>query len=172
MLDDKAYRKKVLKRERKKNIALIAVCLITVVLLSVIALSVPGYVRRVFNIVLVLFAIPAFIIIYLCIRWFAQVRKWPLAMGTIEEIGLENEEDSPNTYAKIRFVSEDGVEHVTQYPLSHYGDYEEGCEPALQKLLEEDTGKYEMTGVPLFYSPRQPDLILLMLQDAEKKASD
>ncbi|MBR5425919.1 MAG: hypothetical protein IK106_05300 [Clostridiales bacterium] len=172
MLDDKAYRKKVLKRERVKNFLLIAVCLIAVILASVVAIVVPDSVRRVFNIVLVLIAIPSFLIIYLCVRWFAQVKRWPLAMGTVDEIGLDNEEDSPETVAKIRFVSDDGVEHVVPYTLSHYGDYVEGCEPELQKMLEQDKEKYAKADVPLFYSPRQPDLILLMLQDAEKKASD
>ena len=170
LTNEKQYRKRVFRRDLLKNIAIILVSLIGLILAWALVYILPDFMERASVAIATLISIPLLILIYLCIVWFIRIKIWPVTMGFIEEVLLEDEDTAPFVYAKTLFTASDGQEHILKVVLEAYGDYEEGCEPELQKLLEKHLSKYEKCRVPVFYSLRNPQKSIVILDDGQKES--
>ena len=166
--NEKQYRKRVFRRDLLKDTCIILVSLVGLTLAWSLVYILPDFMRRVSIAIANIVSIPLLVIIYLCVVWFIRVKIWPVTMGFIDEVLLEDQDSAPFVYAKTLFTASDGQEHTLKVVLEAYGDYEEGCEPELQKLLEKHSSKYEKCRVPVFYSLRDPQKSIVILDDAEK----
>ena len=91
---------------------------------------------------------------------------WKLTTATIEWVELVNNLDQPYTVAHIKYCAEDRVERDVSVMIEHYGDYEEGIEPELEKMLQRNQALYTGRTLPLFYSPKKPEEYRVFLEDA------
>ena len=142
------------------------------VLLWCLVYALPGSVRRAMTAFATIFSIPLLIMLYMCISWLIRVRRWPLTEGTVEEVFLDDKSPLPMVFARVTYDVDDGSRQQLQIVLSAYGDYEDGCEPKLQKMLSENKEKYENTTIPVFYSPADPKKGIVVLQEAKKIACE
>ena len=170
--NEKQYRKRVFRRDLLKDTCIILVSLVGLTLAWSLVYILPDFMRRVSVAIATLISIPLLILIYLCIVWFIRIKIWPVTMGYIEEVLLEDEDAAPFVFARTVFKGDDGEEHTLKIVLEAYGDYEEGCEPELQKLLQKHSSKYGKCRVPLFYSLRDPQKSIVILTDAEKVSEE
>ena len=104
-------------------------------------------------------------VLWLIIRGW-MILTWPMAQGEITNVSLDNDEDAPCTGAEIVYHDKDGAEHACYQTISHYGDYEEGCEPLLQEMLQKDTENYLGRKVHVFYHRKKPDKVITYLEDS------
>lgn len=149
------YKSKVLKRTFKR-------CMIAAIIMAI-----PGIIIGIFNrwfLLVTLFAIIP--VIYLANRFF-MVIKWNLVEGIIEDVALLNDFDQPRTEAYIMFKTKDNAEHECIFTIRHYGDYEEGIEPELEKMLQKDKELFMKKKVPVFYSPVDVNKCMVYLEDSQ-----
>lgn len=136
-------------------------------MIAVIIMAIPGIIIGIFNrwfLLVTLFAIIP--IIYLANRFF-MVIKWNLVEGIIEDVTLHNDFDQPCTEAYIMFKTKDNAEHKCIFTIRHYGDYEEGIEPELEEMLQEDKELFMKKKVPVFYSPIDVNKCMVYLKDSQ-----
>lgn len=170
MENEKQIRKRLFRRDLKKELLLMLVSIGGLVLLWCLVYALPGSVRRAMTAFATIFSIPLLIMLYMCISWLIRVRRWPLTEGTVEEVFLDDKSPLPMVFARVTYDVDDGSRQQLQIVLSAYGDYEDGCEPKLQKMLSENKEKYENTTIPVFYSPADPKKGIVVLQEAKKIA--
>lgn len=168
MENEKQIRKRLFRRDLKKELLLMLVSIGGLVLLWWLVYALPGSVRRAMTAAATIFSIPLLIMLYMCISWLIRVRRWPLTEGTVEEVFLDDKSPLPMVFARVTYDVDDGSRQQLQIVLSAYGDYEDGCEPKLQKMLSENKEKYENTKIPVFYSPADPKKGIVVLQEAKK----
>ena len=168
MENEKQIRKRLFRRDLKKELLLMLVSIGGLVLLWCLVYALPGSVRRAMTAFATIFSIPLLIMLYMCISWLIRVRRWPLTEGTVEEVFLDDKSPLPMVFARVTYDVDDGSRQQLQIVLSAYGDYEDGCEPKLQKMLSENKEKYENTTIPVFYSPADPKKGIVVLQEAKK----
>ena len=168
MQNDDGYREKVLRRFRKKDIPILAVCVLVPVFCWTLAFVLPGVVRKVFLAVAFMYSIPAVIILYILFRSYYRVKKWDVSMGYVEDVFTEDIEFAPIVFATIRFESFDGAIQRVKMVLESYGDFEEGCEEEVNLMLLNNKEKYEHGRVPVFYSWKNPDKWFVFLEDLDK----
>ena len=147
MDNEKEYRKSVLRRECKQDIAVIAVLAFIIALLWLVGSIMPDPLHIILQILAFVFALPLAIALITSIMTIHRKKHWSL------------------TTARIHYRTSDGQEQVWEQTLNTYGDYEEGCEAKVESMLEEDRKKYENRNVPLFYWPKRPDFGLVMMKD-------
>lgn len=168
MDNEKEYRKSVLRRECKQDIAVIAVIAVLALIIALLWLVgslMPDPLHIILQILAFVFALPLAIALINSLMTIHRKKHWSLAMGTIAEVFLEDDDSTPTTTARIRYRTSDGREQTWEQTLSTYGDYEEGCEAKVEAMLEEDRKKYENRSVPVFYWPKRPDFCLVMMKD-------
>lgn len=154
-MDGHKYKNKVLKRTFKR-------CMITVIIIAI-----SGIIAGLFYRWLFLVALFAFIpIIYLVNRVFIII-KWNLVEGIIEDVTLTNDYDQPYTEAHIIFKTKDNIEHECLFTIGHYGDYEEGIEPELDNMLQNDKELFIKKKIPVFYSPKDVNRCMVYLEDSK-----
>ena len=168
--DEKEFRRDLLKRDLKKDAALLLVSFLSVAAVWALALLVPQFLRRQFTAVAVIVSVPLVAIILISISWFIRVFTWDVAEGTVEEVVLSGDDPSPFVFGKVRYKDKSSREHVLEVVLSSYGDYEEGCEEELERMLAECKGKYGGITLHVLYSPKDADkgITLLAVQKAKK----
>ncbi len=162
------YRRKVLRRTYKKDLRIFAVAVAVLALLLVLAVVLPPFMRFLFWILLILFLIPLVLMCDLCVMTFLRLKRWDVAIGSIDEVYLEDEDQTPTIIAKISYKTSDGKIFIHEHDIQCYGDYEEGCEDTVRNMIEEDKKKYENKQVPLFYCPSNPEHCLVMMEDLER----
>lgn len=86
------YRRKVLRRTYKKDLRIFAVTLCVFALLLVLAVVLPPFMRFLFWILLILFMIPLVLMCDLCVMTFRRLKRWDVAIGSIDEVYLEDED--------------------------------------------------------------------------------
>ncbi|MBQ5316006.1 MAG: hypothetical protein J6I96_00465 [Oscillospiraceae bacterium] len=148
------YRCKVLRRTFRR-------CL-TAALIT----AAPGIIMGIFNRWLLLFALFAVIPVINLVDKIFIITKWHLAEGIIEDVTLFNDFDQPCTEAHIRFMNDD-AEHECIFTIGHYGDYEDGIEPELEKMLQKDKGLFLKKTVPVFCSPQNAERCMVYLEDSK-----
>ena len=72
-------------------------------------------------------------------------------------------QNQPYTEAHIIFKTKDNMEHECRFIIGHYGDYEEGIEPALENMLQSDKKLFMKKKVPVFYSPKDVNRCICLL---------
>ena len=147
MDNEKEYRKSVLRRECKQDIAVIAVLALIIALLWLVGSIMPDPLHIILQILAFVFALPLAIALITSIMTIHRKKHWSLAKGTIAEVFLEDDDSTPTTTARIRYRTS------------------EGCEAKVEAMLDEDRKKYENRSVPLFYWPKRPDFCLVMMKD-------
>ena len=73
----------------------------------------------------------------------------------------------PYTEAHIIFKTKDNMEHECRFTIGHYGDYEEGIEPELEKMLQSDKELFMKKKVPVFYCPKDVNRCIVYLEDSQ-----
>lgn len=154
-MNEHKYKSKVLKRTFTR-------CMIAVIIMAIL-----GIIAGLFNswlFLVILFAIIP--IIYLVNRFF-MIIKWNLVEGIIEDVTLVNDFDQPYTEAHIIFTTKDNIEHECLFTIGHYGDYEEGIEPELENMLQNDKELFMKKKIPVFYSPKDVNRCMVYLEDSK-----
>ena len=159
------YRKTVLRRTCKKDLLMMAVTLAILILLFGLVVVLPEFPRYIIFIIFILYAIFFVIIWDISIMTMWRLKRWSITIGTIVEVFLEDEEQSPTSTAKISFLASDGKEYIHEQAIQCYGDYEEGCEEKVRNMIEEDKKQYENKQVHVFYHPSSPERCLVMMDD-------
>lgn len=149
------YKSKVLKRTFKR-------CMIVAIIMAILGIII-GIFNRWFLVVALFAIIP---VIYLANRFF-MVIKWNLVEGVIEDVTLLNDFEQPRTEAHIMFKTKDNAEHECIFTIEQYGDYEEGIEPELDKMLQRDKELFMKKKVPVFYSPIDINKCMVYLEDSQ-----
>ena len=152
-MKEREYRKKVLMRTLKR-------CLITAAIMAM-----PGFLMGIVNRGLMVFALIAVIPVIYLIKRFFMITKWNLTEGIIEDVTLYNDFDQPCTEAHIVYKTRDDSNLECVITIGHYGDYEEGIEPELEKMLQKDRDRFMKKEIPVFYDPRKNDKCMAYLED-------
>ena len=154
-MNEHKYKSKVLKRTFKR-------CMIAVVIMAIL-----GIIAGFFNSWLFLVALFAIIPIIYLVNRFLMIIKWNLVEGIIEDVTLVNDFDQPYTEAHIIFKTKDNIEHECLFTIGHYGDYEEGIEPELENMLQNDKELFMKKKIPVFYSPKDVNRCMVYLEDSK-----
>ena len=137
-------------------------CLVTAAILAC-----PGIIAGIFGRWLFLFAAVSLIPVIYLLSKLPVITGWELASGVISDVTLYNDHDQPCTEAHISFKAKDGNCHECIVTIGHYGDYEEGIEPELERMLNRDKAFYMKKTIPVFYSPEDTGKCIVYLEDAE-----
>ena len=154
-MNEHKYKSKVLKRTFKR-------CMIAVIIMAIL-----GIIAGLFNSWLFLVALFAIIPIIYLVNRFLMIIKWNLVEGIIEDVTLVNDFDQPCTEAHIIFKTKDNIEHECLFTIGHYGDYEEGIEPELENMLQNDKELFMKKKIPVFYSPKDVNRCMVYLEDSK-----
>ena len=154
-MNEHKYKSKVLKRTFKR-------CMIAVIIMAIL-----GIIAGLFNSWLFLVALFAIIPISYLVNRFLMIIKWNLVEGIIEDVTLVNDFDQPYTEAHIIFKTKDNIEHECLFTIGHYGDYEEGIEPELENMLQNDKELFMKKKIPVFYSPKDVNRCIVYLEDSK-----
>lgn len=112
---------------------------------------------------LVITCIPLF---YMFHRIF-QINKYEITMGKIIDVNIEDFYGDPRTIAIISYKI-GRKNHKTVWPITHFGDYEEGLEDEIMKMLDDDK-KYIGKKIPVLYSKKNIDNVLIYMEDLNKE---
>ena len=159
------YRKMVLRRTYKKVILLMAVTLVVLILLFGLVVILTGFHRFIIFSIFILYTIFFVVIWDMSIMMMWRQKRWSLTVGTIDEVLLKDEEQSPTSTAKISYLASDGKDYIHEKEIQCYGDYKEGCEEEVRIMIDEDKAKYENKQVHVFYHPLSPERCLVMMED-------
>lgn len=154
-MNEHKYKSKLLKRTFKR-------CMIAVIIMAIL-----GIIAGLFNSWLFLVALFAIIPIIYLVNRFLMIIKWNLVEGIIEDVTLVNDFDQPYTEAHIIFKTKDNIEHECLFTIGHYGDYEEGIEPELENMLQNDKELFMKKKIPVFYSPKDVNRCIVYLEDSK-----
>ena len=154
-MNEHKYKSKLLKRTFKR-------CMIAVIIMAIL-----GIIAGLFNSWLFLVALFAIIPIIYLVNRFLMIIKWNLVEGIIEDVTLVNDFDQPCTEAHIIFKTKDNIEHECLFTIGHYGDYEEGIEPELENMLQNDKELFMKKKIPVFYSPKDVNRCMVYLEDSK-----
>ena len=154
-MNEHKYKSKLLKRTFKR-------CMIAVIIMAIL-----GIIAGLFNSWLFLVALFAIIPIIYLVNRFLKIIKWNLVEGIIEDVTLVNDFDQPYTEAHIIFKTKDNIEHECFFTIGHYGDYEEGIEPELENMLQNDKELFMKKKIPVFYSPKDVNRCIVYLEDSK-----
>jgi hypothetical protein len=105
-------------------------------------------------------------LIYMIVR-LIQIHKYDITDGSIVDVNIKGFYDDPYTIAIISYKV-GRKKHKIEWPLTHFGDYEEGLEDEIMKMLEDDKNKYIGCKVPVLYSKKNNDNILIYIEDYYK----
>lgn len=154
-MNEQKYKSRVLKRTVKR-------CMIAALIMAI-----PGIIACFFNRRFLLITLVSVIpIIYFANRFF-RIIKWNLVEGIIEDVTLFNDFDKPCIEAHITFKTKDHIKHECLLTIEHYGDYEEGIEPELENMLQEDKKLFMKKKIPVFYSAKDVNRYMVYLEDAQ-----
>ena len=96
-----------------------------------------------------------------------QIHKYDITEGNIVDVNIKGFYDDPYTIAIISYKV-GRKKHKIEWPLTHFGDYEEGLEDEIMKMLDDDKNKYIGSKVPVLYSKKNNDNILIFIEDFYK----
>ncbi|MBQ6660031.1 MAG: DUF3592 domain-containing protein [Lachnospiraceae bacterium] len=167
MEKENEYRKMVFRRSIRYDIVLLLV-LIAAVGGTWLVASVVSFLKTFFVVLAILFSVLFVGFVALLINYHIKVRTWPIAAGTVEEVYLDDPSGQPTSSARVRYEDKDGNEYVREWGVSSYGDWEDGCEQKVAEMLQADRDRFEGAGGPVFYSSKNPDKCLIMLEDFTK----
>ena len=106
-------------------------------------------------------------VFYMAVRMY-HIAGFAETIGTIRNVRLLDPTGDPYTVADIVFNSgQSGHTHTAVCTLRHYGDYTEGCEPELEKMLDEDR-QYIGCQVPVLYQKNNPGTSIVYPEDIQK----
>lgn len=88
-------------------------------------------------------------------------------MGKIIDVNIEDFYGDPRTIAIISYKI-GRKNHKTVWPITHFGDYEEGLEDEIMKMLDDDK-KYIGKKIPVLYSKKNNDNVLIYMEDLNKE---
>ena len=150
------YKKKVRKRVIRTNLIIFFTLLFFNIVISIGCLY-----------FLVLLVIPISRLIYMIVR-LVQIHKYDITDGNIVDVNIKGFYDDPYTIAIISYKV-GRKKHKIEWPLTHFGDYEEGFEDEIMKMLEDDKNKYIGCKVPVLYSKKNNDNVLIYMEDINKE---
>jgi hypothetical protein len=149
------YKKRVRRRTIRRNLTVFFTLLFFNVIFSIGCIYLLLF--------LVVTCIPLF---YMAYR-IAQINKYEYCIGTIKDINIENFYKDPYTIAIISYKI-GRKNYKTTWPITRFGDYEEGLEDEIMKMLEDDK-KYIGYRIPILYSKKKNDNVLIYMEDAYKE---
>jgi len=156
-MDLKVYRKKVILRTVKR-------CLITALILLL-----PGLIMGIVNRWLFLFCLLDVLpVIYLVSR-LRILCSYSLSSGRIDDVILFDDKDQPLCDVHVVYSTDSGEKRELTAVAEHYGDYEDGIEPELEKMRERIYEKFAGRSVPVFYEPDRSDRDFIYLEDSFSK---
>ena len=115
---------------------------------------------------LVLLVITCIPLVYMIHR-LIQIHNYELCDGIIKDINIQGFYDDPYTIAIISYKI-GRKNHKTTWPITHFGDYEEGLEDEIMKMLDADK-KYIGYHIPVLCSKKNSDNVLIYMEDAYKE---
>ena len=152
---DVVYKKRVRKRTIRRCLTLFFTLLFFNVIVSI------GCIYLLFF--LVITCIPLFYMTYRII----QINKYEFCLGTIKDINIEDFYGDPRTIAIISYKT-GRKNHKISWPITHFGDYEEGLEDEIMKMLNDDK-KYIGYRIPVLYCKKKNENVLIYMEDAYKE---
>ena len=158
-MDEKTYRKKT-------YLTMLKHCLIAAVFLAL-----PGLLGFLYHRLFWLGILAVIPILYAVIHGW-KLLTWKLTIGTVTDVTLDHAEDDPCTGADVLYEDEEGREHKGYFTISHYGDYEEGCEPFLKEMLRKDTEGFKGRKIRVFYNRRHPEKMISYTDDSLDPGND
>jgi len=102
-------------------------------------------------------------LVYMIYR-LIQISKYEYCVGTIKDVNIEGFYDDPYTIAIISYRAS-RKNYKTTCSISHFGDYEEGLEDEIMKMLDDDK-KYIGYKVPVLYNKKKNEDVLVYMEDA------